>query len=206
MMNPTSSPLAMHAAAWDARRALRRQGPVRLDPHRRRFARGRPSWLVACWLVAGAPLLASWLPGSTPRVRLLRLFGAKIGRRVIIEPRVRIKFPGRLVVGDDTWIGEGVWIDNLAAVRIESNCCLSQGAYICTGNHDWGRASFDLFTEPVTIRRGAWLCARSVVGPGVTVGEGAVLCLGGVATKDLQAWQVHRGSPAVAVRRRVVHA
>jgi len=206
MTDPSLSPLVTGAPAWDARRAARETRPVRLDPCRSRVARGCPLWLEACWLAAQALLLSSWVPGSAPRVWLLRLFGAKVGRRVIIKPRVRVKFPWRLAIGDDTWIGEGVWIDNLARVDVGSHCCLSQGTYVCTGNHDWGRATFDLFARPVTVRRAAWLGARSVVGPGVTVGEGAVLCLGGVATKDLESWQVHRGSPAVAVRRRIVHA
>jgi putative colanic acid biosynthesis acetyltransferase WcaF len=104
------------------------------------------------------------------------------------------------------WIGEGVWIDNLAEVTIGNHCCLSQAVYLCTGNHDWSRASFDLVVQPIRIESQAWLTARSVVGPGVTVQEGAVLGLGSVAVHDLQAWQVHFGLPARPVRPRAVTA
>jgi putative colanic acid biosynthesis acetyltransferase WcaF len=113
-----------------------------------------------------------------------------------------VKVPWRLRVGDSSWIGEDVWIDNLAPVTIGSHCCLSQGVYLCTGNHDWSRQTFDLMTLPVTIHDRAWLAAKSVVAPGVVIGEGAVLGLGSVATHDLKEWQFYQGNPAVAVRPR----
>ena len=156
--------------------------------------------------MAQALLLTSPLPGSRLRVWLLKLFGARIGRHVMIKPGVRVKFPWLLQIGDHTWIGEDVWIDNLAEVEIGDHCCLSQGAYLCTGNHDWSRPSFDLVVRPIRIQSQSWLAARSVVGPGVTVREGAVLGLGSVAVHDLQAWHVHLGSPARPVRLRVVAA
>ena len=172
----------------------------------REFCRGRSGFAEAAWLVAQALLLASPLPGSRLRVWLLKLFGARIGRHVTIKPGVRVKFPWRLQIGDHTWIGEDVWIDNLAEVEIGDHCCLSQGVYLCTGNHDWSRPSFDLVVRPIRIQSQSWLAARSVVGPGVTVREGAVLGLGSVAVHDLQAWHVHLGSPARPVRLRVVAA
>jgi len=113
-----------------------------------------------------------------------------------------VKFPWRLRIGDHSWIGEDVWIDNLAPVTIGSHCCISQGVYICTGNHDWNRESFDLITLPVTIHDQAWLAAKSVVSPGVVIGEGAILSLGSVATSDLKEWRVYQGVPAVSVRSR----
>src|SRR5262249_42902381 len=97
--------------------------------------RGRAPWVEALWLIVSTLLVDSSVPGSRHRVFLLRMFGASIGRRVAFKPRVRIKFPWRLEIGDDTWIGESVWIDNLAKVEIGSHCCISQGAYICTGSH-----------------------------------------------------------------------
>ena len=109
-------------------------------------------------------------------------------------------------MGDFTWIGEDVWIDNLATVQVGANCCISQGAYLCTGSHDWSKSAFDLIAKSIVIRDGAWLAARSVVAPGVTVAEGAVLGLASVATKDLTAWTVHSGVPAVAVRTRELKA
>ena len=150
------------------------------------FSRGRPVLVVALWLVAEALFLASWLPGSTHRRLILRLFGARIGRGVIIKPRVRIKFPWRLTIGNHSWIGEGVWIDNLTEVRIGANACLSQGAYLCTGNHDWSRVTFDLRTAPITVEDGAWVGAMVSVGPGVTIGRGAVATLGMSVLKSLE--------------------
>lgn len=155
------------------------------------------------WFFVGAPLLRSWIvPFSPLKVRVLAIFGASIGRGVRIKPGVRVKFPWRLTVGDHCWLGEDLWIDNLAEVRIGSHCCISQGAYLCTGSHDWSRDTFDLITKPILVENHAWLGARCVVAPGVTVGEGAVLGLGSVATRPLEAWTVYQGSPAQPVRQR----
>ena len=132
----------------------------------------------------------------------MRLFGARIGNGVDIKPRVRIKFPWKLTVGDDSWIGEGVWIDNLADVKIGSHCCISQAAYLCTGSHDWSKPGFDLITASIDIKDGSWICARSIVGPGVATGEGSVLALGSVATRDLAPWSVYSGVPAVRIKTR----
>ena len=107
----------------------------------------------------------------------MRAFGARIGEGVVIKPGVRIKFPWRLAIGRDSWIGEHVWIDNLAAVKIADNVCISQGCYICTGSHDWSSASFDLLTRNVVVERYAWICAMTTLAPGTRVGEGAVLGL-----------------------------
>jgi putative colanic acid biosynthesis acetyltransferase WcaF len=156
------------------------------------FKRGRGVLTEALWLLAFAPLMTSQLPGSRWRVSLLRAFGARIGKAVVIKPHVIIKFPWRLTVGDHSWIGERVWIDNLAPVSIGSHVCISQGAYLCTGSHDWSRASFDLITKHIHIEESAWVCAKAVIGPGVTVGKGAVVGLGAVATVDVPEWRVFR--------------
>jgi putative colanic acid biosynthesis acetyltransferase WcaF len=168
------------------------------------FARDRPAIVEALWLAVQALLVSSWLPGSSHRRALLRAFGATIGARVILKPGIRVKFPWRLSIGDNSWIGERAWIDNLAEVRIGADCCVSQGAYLCTGSHDWSQPGFDLITAPITLEPGAWIGARASVGPGVTIGRGAVLGLGSVATRDLDAWTVYAGVPAIAVRQRII--
>lgn len=160
------------------------------------FQRGRSRWIEAAWMLVQAALVSSPLPGSRHRVALLRLFGAKIGEGVVVKPRVHIKFPWRLELGDHCWIGEAVWIDNLARVSIGSHTCVSQASYFCTGNHDYSSERFDLRTEPIVIGDQAWVCARSTIGPGVVVESGAVLGLGSVATKRLKAWTIYRGCPA----------
>src|SRR4051794_21514667 len=90
----------------------------------RRFERGRSAWVEALWLTCRFFLLSSWIPGALHRRVLLRAFGAKIGHSVNIKPRVRVTFPWKLAVGDHSWIGEGVWIDNLECVSVGKNCCL----------------------------------------------------------------------------------
>jgi putative colanic acid biosynthesis acetyltransferase WcaF len=155
------------------------------------------------WFFVGQPLVASRLaPFSRLKVIVLRWFGAAIGAGVRVKPGVRVKFPWRLHVGDHCWLGEDLWIDNLAEVRIGSHCCLSQGAYLCTGSHDWSRDTFDLITRPIIVEDHAWVGARAVVAPGVVIGEGAILALGSVATKSLQPWTIYLGSPAHPVRER----
>lgn len=172
--------------------------------HNASFSRGRSALVAGLWLFAEAAVLASWIPGSFHRRVLLRLFGARIGRGVVIKPRVRVKFPWRLNIGDNSWIGEGVWIDNLAEVRIGSNACLSQGVYLCTGSHDWSRATFDLQTAPIVVKDGAWVGAMVSVGPGVTIGEGAVATFGLVVAHSLEPWHIYRGEMANCVRRRTM--
>jgi putative colanic acid biosynthesis acetyltransferase WcaF len=147
-------------------------------------------------------LFNSWLPGSAWRVGILRLFGASIGRGVVIKPHVRVKFPWKLKIGDHSWIGESVWIDNLAEVAIGSNCCISQGAYLCTGSHRWDRESFDLEDRPIVIHDQCWVGAMARVAPGVTMGQGSVLTLGAVAVASVSPWQICSGNPAESVKPR----
>jgi putative colanic acid biosynthesis acetyltransferase WcaF len=137
------------------------------------------------------------VPSSGFRRWLLRLFGARIGIGVVIKPGARVKYPWLLRLGNHCWIGEDCWIDNLAPVHIGSNVCVSQGAYLCTGSHDWSDPVFGLITRPISVRDGAWICARAFVGPGVEVGEGAVVAAGAVATKNIPPYAVYAGNPAV---------
>ncbi|MDZ8236390.1 MAG: WcaF family extracellular polysaccharide biosynthesis acetyltransferase [Nostoc sp. ChiQUE01a] len=164
---------------------------------------GAPYWKQLLWYFLGSPLVQSrLLPMSGLKVLLLRTFGAKIGQGVCIKPGVRIKFPWRLIVSDYVWIGEDAWIDNLALVTIESHVCLSQGVYLCTGNHDWNHPDFQLITAPIYIQQSSWIAAKAVIGPGVTVGRGAVLTLGGVASSSLESMTIYAGNPAQAIKQR----
>ena len=110
-------------------------------------------WRVA-WYVVNAIVFDSWLcPCSGVKRFLLRSFGATVGTGVIIKPRVNIKYPWRLRIGDHVWIGEGAWIDNLDDVDIESHVCISQGGYLLTGNHDYTDPRFRLRTAGIKVRR-----------------------------------------------------
>jgi putative colanic acid biosynthesis acetyltransferase WcaF len=135
---------------------------------------------------------------------VLRLFGARIGRGVVIKPHVRIKYPWKLSIGDFSWIGEDVWIDNLEEVSIGANCCISQGALLLCGNHNYTKSTFDLMIAPITLEDGAWIGAKSTVCPGVMVQSHAVLTVGSVATKTLESYGIYSGNPAVKVKDRVI--
>lgn len=143
-------------------------------------------------------------PFSGLKVLLLRLFGARIGKKVVIKPAVNIKYPWLLEIGDYSWIGERVWIDNLSRVKIGSNCCISQGAMLLCGNHNYKKPTFDLITKPIVLEDGAWVGAMCVVCPGVTVGSHALLTVQSVATETLEPYSLYKGNPAVKVRQRVI--
>lgn len=143
-------------------------------------------------------------PTSSVKVFFLRLFGAKLGKGINIKPRVNIKYPWFLEVDDDTWIGEEVWIDNLTTVKIGKNVCLSQGAMLLTGNHNYRKSTFDLITGPILLEEGVWIGAKAIVCPGVICRSHAVLTVNSVATNDLEAYQIYQGNPAVKIKNRII--
>jgi putative colanic acid biosynthesis acetyltransferase WcaF len=132
------------------------------------------------------------------------MFGAKIGTGVVIKPGVNIKYPWFLEMGDHCWIGEEVWIDNLALVSIGNNVCLSQGAYLLTGSHDYKKRSFDLITKPIVLEDGVWIGAKATVCPGITCHAHSVLAVGSIATSDLEPYSIYQGNPAIKKRERVI--
>lgn len=175
-------------------------------PDNSELVRGAPLLVEALWYFCALPLLRSHLiTSSSFRRWLLRSFGARIGKGVYIKPGLKVKFPWYLEVGDHTWLGEDVWIDNLARITIGSHCCVSQGVYLCTGNHDWSTTNMKLFRRPIVCERGSWVGARVVVCPGVTIGGGAIATAGSVVTKDIPAMEVHGGNPAAFIRTRTLN-
>lgn len=167
---------------------------------------GRSMVVQGLWFLAGAPLLRCRLnPFSVLRRWLLRLFGASISRGVVIRPGVKVKYPWRLHIGEYAWIGEDVWIDNLGQVTIGPNTCLSQGAYLCTGNHNWSDPRFGLIVKGIRIEEGAWVGAKSIICPGVQVGKNAIATAGSVVTKSIPPAQIHTGNPARFVRNRILN-
>jgi putative colanic acid biosynthesis acetyltransferase WcaF len=135
---------------------------------------------------------------------LLRLFGAKIGNEVEIKPGVSIKYPWLLTIGNEVWVGENVWIDNLVMVTIGSNICISQGATLLTGSHDYKKTSFNLITGSIILEDGVWIGAQAIVNQGITVATHAVLTARSVATNNLEPYTVYQGNPAIKVRDRVI--
>jgi putative colanic acid biosynthesis acetyltransferase WcaF len=159
----------------------------------------------AVWYACNTLFFKSSIPyPSVFKVALLKLFGGVAGRGVTIKPNVNIKFPWFLEIGDNVWLGEGAWIDNLADVKIGSNVCVSQGAYLLTGNHDYKKVGFDLIVSPIVIEDGAWVGAKAIVCPGSTLRTHAVLTAGSVISGDTRPWTIYSGNAAVPVRKRSV--
>jgi putative colanic acid biosynthesis acetyltransferase WcaF len=164
------------------------------------FDRGAPRLEEAAWVVVRWLFFQTSFPWpSTLRIELLRLFGAKIGRGVVIRANVNISFPWRLTIGNHVWIGEDVGILTLAPVTIESNVCISQRAYLCTGSHDFRRQDFKLRVAPITVHEGSWIAAACFIAPGVEIGPDAVVSAGSVVFEDVAAGTLVRGNPAAVV-------
>jgi putative colanic acid biosynthesis acetyltransferase WcaF len=157
-------------------------------------------WFITNALFFQNPLISF----SKLKIALLRLFGAKVGAGVRIKSSVNIKYPWKLSIGDYVWIGEKVWIDSLAQITIGNNVCISQGAMLLTGNHDYRKSSFDLIVKGIVLKDGVWIAAKAVVCPGVMAESHAVLTVGAVATKDLQSFCIYQGNPAVKMRKRAI--
>ena len=136
---------------------------------------------------------------------LLRLFGAEIASTARIYGSARIWYPPNLSVGSHASIGRGVNVYCMGPISIGPYALVSQGAHLCGGTHDIDHPHFQLHARPITLGARAWIAAEAFVGPGVRVGEGAVLGARGVAMRDLMPWTVYGGNPAVVLRRRRVN-
>lgn len=157
------------------------------------------------WYLTNAIFFNTSLPfPSVFKVKLLKLFGTKIGFSVVIKPSVNIKYPWFLEIGNHCWIGEGVWIDNLAKVVIGNHVILSQGAYLLTGSHDYKKTTFDLILGEITLGDGVWIGAKAIVSPGIKCNSHSVLTAGSVATSDLEPYSIYQGNPAQLKRKRII--
>jgi len=157
------------------------------------------------WYITNAVIFRSRLIAySALKVGLLKLFGANIAQGVVIKPAVNIKFPWKLSVGEFSWIGEEVWIDNLSNVSIGNDVTLSQGAMLLTGSHDFSRTSFDFISSPIVLEDGVWIGARAVVFGGVVVSTHAILGINSVAESDLDPYLIYKGNPAIPVLERKI--
>ena len=168
------------------------------------FDAGASSLKILIWYFTSAIFFRSGLmPFSIVLVGVLRLFGATIGKDTRVKPYAHIKYPWRLTMGDHSWIAE-CYIENLSHVTIGKNVCLSQNCMILTGNHDYSKSGFDLITKEIVLEDGVWIGARAIVGPGVTAHSHSVLTVNSVATKDMEAYSIYQGNPAVKIRDRVI--
>jgi len=160
---------------------------------------------IILWYITNRLFLNTHVPYPLfLKLTILKLYGAKIGNNIILKPKVNIKYPWFLSIGNNVWIGEKVWIDNLAQVTIHSNVCISQGAMLLCGNHNYKKTTFDLMLGEIVIEEGVWIGAQSVVCPGVTCKSHSILTVGSIAAKDLDAYSIYQGNPAKKIKDRII--
>jgi putative colanic acid biosynthesis acetyltransferase WcaF len=203
-MRPVRMALSLYSAfGRSSGYAIRRNGTMinLADYTTGGFDRGASRAKEAAWWLVRALFFQTPLPWpSGLRVALLRAFGARIGQGVVIRSQVNITFPWRFAVADHVWIGEEVLILTLAPVEIESHCCISQRAFLCTGSHDFSKAEFSLVTRGIRVREGSWIAAGAFIAPGVEIGPGSMVTAGSVVTGNIGPGVIARGNPAMVVK------
>lgn len=156
-------------------------------------------WLVqSCFFASSPQFMYGW------RRFLLRCFGAKIGRGVIIRPSAKITYPWKLEIGDYAWVGDHVDLYTLGKITIGANAVVSQRSYLCTGSHDYQTKTFDIYERPIVIEDEAWVATDVFIAPGVTIGRGAVIGARSTVLNDMPAGMICVGYPAKPIKERVV--
>jgi len=169
------------------------------------FSRGRSNLVVVLWdLVQTFLIHPSPHPAYAWRRFWYRLFGAKLGHKVLIRKSVRCNYPWKVAIGDHSMIGDEAWLYALEHITIADHVVISQQAYLCTGSHDITDPTFKLKVAPITIQHGAWVALGALIMPGVTIGAGAVVGARAILTKDAAPWTVHVGQPAKPVGPRIL--
>lgn len=163
---------------------------------------GRGKALVYLWGVAELIFVANpWQISSSLRVRVLRAFGAEIGEGVVFRPRTRVRFPWKLHIDDNSWIGEGVWFHNQDHIYVGHDVVISQETFLTTGSHAHKR-DMALITRPIRIEAGAWITSRCMVLGGVTIGTSALVGPMSLVRRDVPAASIVSGNPATVVGNR----
>ena len=164
-----------------------------VPPYRHRLAeftgrgydKGRGRLMCAAWVLVADPIQRSVLVPPWLRARLLRAFGARIGRGTLIRHGVRIHWPWKLTVGRDCWIGVGAYLLDLDRITIGDDVCISQQAMLCTASHDADDPRFEIQLAPITVGPGSWVATRATVLRGVTIGADAVVGATALVTRDV---------------------
>ena len=161
-----------------------------------------PAWKVYAWGLVELLLVSNpWQISSRLRRAALVAFGARIGEGVLLRPRLRVRFPWKLSIGDRSWIGEDVWLHNQDQLTIGSDAVVSQGTFVTTGSHAH-RRDMALITKPVVIEDGAWVTARCVVLGGSRIGVSALVVPGTVVSGDVPNGMVYGQQPGTVLRPR----
>lgn len=184
------------------------QGPPRVDLSRfdnSHYKVGAGVIKYTLWYFVNALFFINpCFPFRAPKPWILRLFGAKVGKGVVIHPRVNIKFPWKLTIGNHCWIGQCAWLDNIDQLTLEDNVVISQGAMIIMGSHDYKKVDYPTIHKPVVLEEGSWVGAGAMVLLGVRLKTHSVLAASSVATTDLEPYMIYRGNPARPARERVI--
>lgn len=166
--------------------------------------RGKNAFTVQLWWIVQSILFR-----TSPQIMygyrrfLLRIFGAKIGKNVIIRPSVKITYPWKTSIGDYSWIGDDVSLYSLGEIVIGKNVVISQKSYLCTGSHDYLNSSFSIFAKKIVIEDECWIATDVFVAPGVTIKKGTVVGSRSSVYKNLPANKVCVGNPVKIIRDRI---
>lgn len=167
--------------------------------------RGKPKLIVQLWWIIYAlffrpspQVLYGW------RRFLLKCFGAKIGKNVIVRPSAQITYPWKVKIGDYSWIGDDVVLYSLGEIEIGSNTVISQRSYICTGSHDYTKTDFPIYAEKIIIEDQCWLATDVFIAPGTTIKKGTVVGARSSVFKSLDSFSIYAGSPAKFIKKREV--
>jgi putative colanic acid biosynthesis acetyltransferase WcaF len=148
-------------------------------------------WLVQATLFRASPqFMYAW------RNALLRLFGARVGRNVLIRPTARIVYPWKLTIGDNSWVGDFAELYTLGPILIGRNAVVSQHAYLCTGSHDIRSRAFDITATQITVEDEAWVAAAAFIHPGVTIARGSVVAARSIIRSNTEPHGIYAGDPA----------
>lgn len=167
--------------------------------------RGRSAIVVQLWWLVYAALFRTspqFLYGW--RRFLLRLFGANIGKKVIIRPTARITYPWKVSIGNYSWIGDDVVLYSLGNITIGENTVISQRSYICTGTHDYNSHDFRIYAEDIDVGSKCWLATDVYIAPGITIEDGVVVGARSSVFSNLEAQKIYVGSPAKSIKQRQI--
>lgn len=169
------------------------------------YSRGRSKLTMAAWYIVSCVFISTRVPWpSGLKAAILRKFGARVGKKLVLRPRVHVHLPWRLSIGDHCWIGEASTILNLATVSIGDHTALAHEVYLAAAGHDIADPAMAYKHGPISIGTQCWIATRVYVGPGVAIGDGSVLLPCSAASSDLPSWQVCGGVPAKPLRPREV--
>lgn len=167
--------------------------------------RGKSKVIVQIWWLVQASFFKMSPQGFYGWRRfLLKCFGANIGKNVIIRPTVKITYPWKVVIGENSWIGDDVVLYSLGEIYIGKNAVISQKSYLCTGSHEYTKLDFPIYNKKIVISDECWIATDVFVSPGVTIGKGSIIGSRSSVFKDMPEGWICYGNPAKPIKRREV--